>query len=470
MKCAEAIARASEVMRRQHKTLATEKTYLHWLRHFIAAIRQMPNELPSEKKLERFLTDLALRDVSAATQNQAFNAILFFYREVLGRPLSNVDALRASRPAQLRHAPSVRETRDLLAVVPNIGGYPTNLIARMLYGCGMRVCEPLNLRIKDVSLDEGTLMLCGAKGRKDRIVPLPCSLAEDLREQMDFARHIWRGDVRNRIPVEIPSQLASKYPEYLFAAPWAWLFPAHRPCKHPITGEMVRYRFHEANVQRAIKAARRKLGIMVLPHELRHAYATHSLNSGVNLKALSEAMGHAQIETTAGYCHATALSVPSPLDPIERTAPAIVESTRRNPGGGKGGVRTDVCEGTPPPRDYYSSSNKLDNSSSLEVQTRLSGRDKARSEQAATERAQMLAQRYRDDPYIMEKLNRRPGLKTELFNGATPMSRKFAVLYERDPEQARKTLGVAAALPCQADGSQPQPARWLNVVLKPERY
>jgi len=105
-----------------------------------------------------------------------------------------------------------------------------------------------------------------------------------------------------------------KYPEYKFAWQWAWVFPAHWPCKNPRTGERVRYRMHEANVQRAIREARRKIGVMVLPHELRHAYATHSLDRGVNLKALQEAMGHAQIETTIGYCHADALSVPSPLE------------------------------------------------------------------------------------------------------------------------------------------------------------
>jgi integron integrase len=315
MTAEEAIQRTRDVIRRQHKAISTEQTYLHWLGRYIRALRHYPASLTSERKMERFLTELALKcNVSASTQNQAFNAILFFYRDALGVELKNISALRAQRPAQLRHAPTVEETRALLAAVRDVGGYPVNLITRLLYGCGLRVSEPLNLRIKDVDLANGRLDIKGAKGGKDRVVALPCSVAEEVRSQMDFSRAVWKRDGLARIPLEIPHQLALKYPEFRFAWPWAWLFPQRHPCRHPRTGEIVRYRMHEANVQQGIKEARRKLGIMVLPHELRHAYATHCLNRGTNLKALSEAMGHAQITTTAGYCYAEALSVRSPLD------------------------------------------------------------------------------------------------------------------------------------------------------------
>lgn len=311
----QAIKQTRDVIRRQHKALATEQTYLHWLGRYIRALQEMPPDLTSEQKMEQFLSDLAVRaNVSASTQNQAFNAILFFYRDVLRVELKGIDALRATRPARLRHAPTVPETRALLAAVRNVGGYPVNLIVRLLYGCGLRVTEPLNLRIKDVDLANGRLFILGAKGGKDRVVALPCSLTEEIRGQMDYARAVWQRDGRAKIPLEIPHQLARKYPEFQFAWSWAWLFPQRHPCRHPRTGQIVRYRMHEANVQQGVKEARRKLGIMVLPHELRHAYATHSLERGVNMKAIKEAMGHANIQTTEGYCHAEALSVPSPLD------------------------------------------------------------------------------------------------------------------------------------------------------------
>ncbi len=315
MNGSQSIERARDVIRRQHKTLATEQTYLYWLRHYIAAIRSMPTELPSERKMERFLTELAVKkNVSASTQSQAFNAILFFYRDVLGQRLENIDALRATRPDRIRHAPTIDEVRKLIKDVRDIGGYPTNLIVRMLYGCGLRVTEPLNLRIKDVDLINGRITLIAAKGRKDRIVALPCSLVEEIRQQMDYSKAIWQRDVKAGIPLEIPNQLGKKYPEYRLAWTWAWLFPSHWPCKHPRTGELVRYRMHEANVQRAVKESRRRIGIMVLCHELRHGYATHCLERGTNIKALQAAMGHESIETTAGYCHAEALSVKSPLE------------------------------------------------------------------------------------------------------------------------------------------------------------
>lgn len=296
-----AIERLRGVLRRQHKALATESNYVYWLRHFVTALDGMPDSLSSEQKLERFLTDLARHhDLSASSQNQALNAILFFYKEVLGQPLQGIDALRAKRPAHLRRAPTVAETQALLQTVRDIAGYPTNLITRLLYGCGLRVAEPLNLRIKDVNLERFSLFIVGAKGGKDRVVSLPPSLAQELVQQMEFARAVWRQDKQNHIPLMLPFQLARKYPDYQFAWPWAWLFPAHHTCCHPRTRIEVRYRMHEANVQRAIKLARRKLGIMVLPHELRHGYATHCLERGTNPRAIQQAMGHASLETTMG--------------------------------------------------------------------------------------------------------------------------------------------------------------------------
>jgi integrase len=202
----------------------------------------------------------------------------------------------------------------LLGTVANQGGYPTNLIARMLYGCGLRVSEPLNLRIKDLDLERRRLCIRGAKGGNDRVVALPWCLVEELSHQRQVARAVWQRDRENRTPIMLPHALARKYPEYQFSWGWAWLFPSHAPCRDPRSGNVVRYRMHEANVQRAVKYARRKLGILVLPHELRHGFATHCLEPGTNPRAIQQAMGHKSLETTMGYLHAEALSVCSPLD------------------------------------------------------------------------------------------------------------------------------------------------------------
>jgi integron integrase len=313
----QSILQLQKVVRRQHKALNTENTYVYWLKRYISVVQRLPKSLTSEKKVEHFLNGLSgNRSIATSTQHQAFNAIVFFYKDVLGKPLQNLEAMRVSRPAHIRHAPTVSEVRALLQAVPDVAGYPTNLVARMLYGCGFRVTEPLLLRIKDVNIEQATISILGSKGGKDRVIALPVSLKAEIDQQIQSARSVWQQDQQNQIPLEIPLQLGKKYPEYQFSWAWAWLFPAHNPCRHPRTGQIVRYRMHEANVQRAVKVARRKLGIMVLPHELRHGYATHCLEHGANPRAIQEAMGHKSIETTMGYLHAESLSVRSPLDTV----------------------------------------------------------------------------------------------------------------------------------------------------------
>ncbi len=309
-----ALARLSEVIRRKHFSLSTEQSYCGWLKRYCAYIQKLPTHLPSEQKLERFLTALAKQDVAASTQNQALNAVLFFYQEALGMALKEVQALRARRPAQLRRAPGREEVLRLIQAVQGQSDFATSLAVRLLYGCGLRVTEPLNLRIRDLDLESSRLTIHGAKGGKDRVVVIPCSALEDLRGQLESARAVWKRDQLNQVPVSLPHQLAVKYPAAAFDWNWAWVFPALKPCLEPRTGRLVRWRLHEVNIQRAVRRASRSLGLAILPHELRHGYATHCLNRGANPRAIQEVMGHKSLETTMGYLHAEALSVASPLD------------------------------------------------------------------------------------------------------------------------------------------------------------
>jgi site-specific recombinase XerD len=294
-----------------------------WLRRYLKALSAMDPALSSDKKVEAFLTQLARSGVSASSQNQAFNALLYFYKEILEKPFGRINALRAKAPVHERHAPTIAETQALLQTVRNEGGYPTNLICRMLYGCGLRVTEPLNLRIKDIDLERRTLCIRGAKGGNDRVVVLPASLVTELRQQMEVARAVWQRDKQDGMPVMMPNRLAKKYPEFQFNWGWAWLFPAHHVCHDPRTGNIVRFRMHEVNVQRAVKHARRKLSISVLPHELRHAYATDCLQRGTNPRAIQKSMGHKYLETTMRYFHGEALSVSSPLDALPILLPGL---------------------------------------------------------------------------------------------------------------------------------------------------
>ncbi len=181
-------------------------------------------------------------------------------------------------------------------------------------------------------------MVCirGAKGGKDRVVVWPVSLIPEITQQLQHARAIWEEDQRTGTPLAMPEGLSKKYPEFQFNWMWAWLFPAHNICRHPRTGVLVRYRRHEANVQRAVKYACRQLGICVLPHELRHGYATHCLERGVNPRAIQAAMGHVSLETTMGYLHAESLSVRSPLEVLEAAAcplDGLIGNVLPTPGG-----------------------------------------------------------------------------------------------------------------------------------------
>ena len=315
MNANQAIEILSNTIQRKHFSISTEGSYIGWLVRYMRYLGDGHAKMAtSEHKVESFLTQLARQGVSASTQNQAFNAILFFYQEALGQKLSNINALRAKRPATIRTAPTIEETRSLLKVVKDVHGYPTQLIVHLIYGCGLRVAEPCNLRIKDIDLGGQLLMIRGAKGGKDRVVSMPCSLFTIIRDQIEIARLMWRRDVVNGTPVPLPGLLAKKYPASQFAWKWYWLFPSHTTCEHPRTKQIVRWRVHEANVQRAVRNACASLGLEVKPHELRHGYATHCLNRGENPRAIQQAMGHASLETTMGYCHAEATGVRSPLE------------------------------------------------------------------------------------------------------------------------------------------------------------
>ena len=314
MNATQAVVKLADVVRRKHFSLSTEQSYCGWLKRYCTFLSTLPTDLPSEQKLERFLTALARNDVAASTQNQAFNALLFFYKEVAGQELKNIHSLRARRPQQVRSAPSREDTTRLMKAIQDGEKRDVSLAVRLLYGCGLRVTEPLNLRVKDVRLEAMQLVIRAAKGGKDRVVPLPCAVAEDLREQLETARAVWQRDQHHQIPVALPHLLAVKYPAAQFDWPFAWVFPARDLCLDPRSKKLVRWRLHEVNVQRAVRKAGRQISVAIRPHELRHAYATHCLNRGANPRAIQEVMGHASLETTMGYLHAETASVASPLD------------------------------------------------------------------------------------------------------------------------------------------------------------
>jgi len=305
-----------DVMRMKHYAWTTEQCYKNWIERYIEWLSKHSHDLAtSELRMGAFLTMLAHQDCAAATQNQAFNAILFLYREVLKQKLDNIQSLRAKRPTLVRFCPSKADVLRVITDVKDLHGYPCRLVSKLLYGCGLRVTEPLNLRVRDVDLEHSRLIIRGAKGGKDRVVTVPCALMGEVVAQMKRARLIWESDAEHRLPVQLPGALERKYKNAPLALQWSWVFPSKTACRHPRTGETVRWRMHEANIQKAVKAAATALGLdgAVTPHCFRHAYCTHVLDDGARVGDVQVAMGHAQLSTTQGYNHAEASRVISPL-------------------------------------------------------------------------------------------------------------------------------------------------------------
>jgi integron integrase len=316
-----AIDRMIAVIRLRHYAFSTERTYVEWARRYVDFLLARRPAGTSEEKFAAYLTHLARDcDVSAVTQNQAFNALRFFYAHGIVQPLGDVQALRARRRVHERMAPSVAQVRALRAAVVDTPHTPARLLVDLLYGCGLRVSEPLELRVRDILWTESQLIIRDAKGAKDRRVPLPCSLVAPLRAQLERARLAWQWDRTHHpaVGVALPHRLGKKYPAMPFAWTWFWVFPAPGHCTHPRTGQRVRYHLLDVALQRAVKTAAVATGLhgIVTPHCLRHAYATHQLSRGESVKTIQVVMGHVSLETTAGYLHAEVGRASNPLDAL----------------------------------------------------------------------------------------------------------------------------------------------------------
>jgi len=305
---AEVLSLVRAKIRLMHFALSTEDAYCGWVARYYDHCRRAGRSLSPEDKAEGFLMDLALlRKVAARTQNQALAAILFLYKEVLARPLGRIDGLRAREPHHDRTSPSREQVRLFRGAVEDTQATPARLIVDLLYGCGLRVSEPLELRVKDLLWSEGPsgqLVLRGAKGGKDRRVPIPRSCVTPLRLQLERARTVWAWDHANApgIGVSLPFSLAEKYPKAPLLWQWFWVFPSASHCTDPYSGRKVRYHILVDCVQRCVQRAAAKVGLdgLITPHVLRHAYATHSREP---MDSLRQLLGHAWLETTAAYRH-----------------------------------------------------------------------------------------------------------------------------------------------------------------------
>ena len=311
----EQVANACRV---KHLAYRTEQSYVSWVKRFILFHNKRHPRDMGPVEVRAFLTHLAVnRRVSASTQNQALNAIVFMYREVVRRdPGEFGEVARAKRPRRL---PTVLTKDEVKRVLTHLEG-TYGLMARLLYGTGMRLMECVRLRIKDVDFTSGTITVRSGKGDKDRVTVLPEALRDQLHSHIERLRGLYAEDrERNLAGVELPQAFAVKSPNAGVSWPWQWVFPARDISRDPRSGIIRRHHVLEDGLQRAVKRAVQlaRLNKPASCHTFRHSFATHLLESGADIRSVQELLGHSDVSTTQIYTHVMAkpgLGIRSPLD------------------------------------------------------------------------------------------------------------------------------------------------------------
>ena len=308
-----------ERIRYLHFSIRTEESYLYWIRFFIRwSGTRHPRDMGAPE-VTAFLTFLANeRKVSASTHRVALSALLFLYQKVLEVKLPWLDDL--ARPAVSRRLPVVltrEEVARVLALLPGEHG----VLARLLYGTGMRITEALQLRVKDVDFDHRAIVIREGKGFKDRVVMLPEALIEPLKQQIAQSRTYWAQDQAAKCPgVFMPHALEKKYPRAGASWAWFWVFPQARLSKDPRSGIVRRHHLYDQTFQRDFKRAvqRAEIAKPATPHTLRHCFATHLLQSGYDIRSVQELLGHSDVSTTMIYTHVLKVAGRGVISPLDR--------------------------------------------------------------------------------------------------------------------------------------------------------
>lgn len=308
----------SDVARFRHLSRRTEETYRNWIKRYIIFHKKRhPRELDSDA-VRMFLTHLAVdQHVTASTQNQAFSALLFLYRQVLRIELQDIQGVMRARPS--RNLPVVFTKAESNAILSAMTG-STKLIAALLYGSGLRVMEAVRLRVKDLDFARNEIHVRDGKGERDRLTMLPRSLQPPLQKQIERVRKLHIGDLQRGLgEVYLPYALDRKYPNASRALAWQYFFPADKLSVDPRCGKVRRHHINVQNAQRAVKSALRSAGVRKNGscHSFRHSFATHLLEDGYDIRTVQELLGHKDVRTTMIYTHVLnrgGRGVRSPLD------------------------------------------------------------------------------------------------------------------------------------------------------------
>jgi integron integrase len=317
------LEKARRLIRVKHFSYSTERTYLDWIKRFFEYTAEVKKKeicssgLSSEDVTD-FLTFLAInKRVSSSTQNQAFNALLFLFRDVLGAELGNLDkTVRAKRGLKLPVVLSVREVQELFKQIKG----RDLLIAQVLYGSGLRLMELARLRAQDIDFDNNLIFVRAAKGDKDRSTILPQAVKGQLRLHLEEVKKLHDKDlVSGYGEVFLPDSLGRKMPNAGKEWRWQYVFPSSKLSVDPRSGKVRRHHIDETSIQKAVRAAVNKAGIVkhATVHTMRHSFATHLLQNGVNIREVQELLGHKNVETTMIYTHVLRDMSNAPKSPLD---------------------------------------------------------------------------------------------------------------------------------------------------------
>lgn len=310
-----------EVLRYYHYAYRTEVSYCSWILQYIKFYggKRHPKDM-GKNEVERFLSYLTeKKNVAAATQQQALNALIFLYKRVLNLDLE--DGIAPTRSKRRKNIPAVFTQAEVGKILDNMHGKHL-LMAQLLYGCGLRLMECVRLRVKDVDFGQGKIFVRNAKGGKDRSVNLPESIRNELEKQIDAVVLLHKDDLEKGFgEVYIPQALARKYRQAPKETAWQYVFPAKMLSKDPRSGKIMRHHVLESGLQKAVKRALTQAQIHKQAgcHTFRHSFATHLLENGTNIRIVQKLMGHADVRTTEIYTHVMSMDideVKSPLDTL----------------------------------------------------------------------------------------------------------------------------------------------------------
>jgi integron integrase len=306
-----------DAIRLKHYSIRTEQAYVNWIKRYIHFHNVRHPADMGAPEVQAFLTHLAVEgNVAASTQNQALSALLFLYNVVLHQDLGPIDAMRAKKPKRL---PSVLTKEEVHRVLGHMSGTHL-LMAKLLYGSGLRLMECLRLRVKDLDFAQCQILVRDGKGEKDRVTILPESVVVPLQDHLRIVKRTHEEDLAKGYGAAyLPYALERKDPNAEREWIWQYVFPANRLSVDPRSGIVRRHHVHESSLQKAVRAAARATGIpkRISPHTFRHSFATHLLEAHYDIRTVQELLGHKDVKTTMIYTHVLnrgGLAVRSPLD------------------------------------------------------------------------------------------------------------------------------------------------------------